>query len=70
MLVFIKTLIKILPEILFKERVAAFRKPPMTRKIVQKAANDHENRAARPAVKCAYTGENRPMTKGKPEQKF
>jgi hypothetical protein len=47
--------LKILPEILFKELVAAFRKHPVTRKIVQKAANDPENCSARAAVKCIYT---------------
>jgi hypothetical protein len=46
------TLLKILPEILFKELVAlvaAFRK---LLKIVQKAANDPENCSARPVMSC------------------
>ncbi len=41
---FIKNLknLKILPEIIFKELIAEFRKHHMTRKFVQKAANDSE----------------------------
>jgi hypothetical protein len=52
-------IVKILPIALFRKFVPAFRKPPVTKKIVPKAACDTENCSeSRP---CIYAGENRPI---------
>jgi hypothetical protein len=74
-------ILKILPETPFKDILSAFRRPPMTLKIVPKAACDSENCSESLQRHAHFCGfflhpmwrehlRNLPMTEGKLKQKF